>query len=83
VDGDLNALAAAAMVVVAIIALVATIRVTQIVVHALQRGRSARAILERRLAKGEIDTDQFLELESALRTSEPKAPPRPRRLLRL
>jgi uncharacterized membrane protein len=81
VEGDLNALAAAVLVVIAIVALVATIRVTQIVVHALQRGRSARAILERRLAKGEIDTDQFLELESALRSSEPKAAPR--RLRRL
>jgi uncharacterized membrane protein len=81
VEGDLNALAAAVLVVVAIIALVATIRVTQIVVHALQRGRSARAILERRLAKGEIDAEQFFELESALRSSEPKAAPR--RLMRL
>ena len=70
------------MVVVAIVALVAAIRVTQIVVFALQRGRSARAILERRLAKGEIDAEQFFELESALRSSEPKTPP-PRRLLRL
>ncbi len=58
------------------------IRVTQIVVHALQRGRSARAILERRLAKGQIDAEEFFELESALRSSEPKARP-PRRLLRL
>ena len=80
-EGDLNALAAAVLVVVSIIALVATIRVTQIVVHALQRGRSARAILERRLAKGEIDAEQFFELESALRSSEPKAAPR--RLRRL
>ena len=81
-DGDLNALAAAAMVLVAIVALVAAIRVTQIVVVALQRGRSARTILERRLAKGEIDADEFFELESALRSSEPKTAP-PRRLLRL
>jgi uncharacterized membrane protein len=82
VDGDFNALAAVAMVVVAVIALIAAIRVTQIVVQALQRGRSARAILERRLAKGQIDAEEFFELESALRSSEPKSRP-PRRLLRL
>ncbi len=81
-EGDLNALAAAAMVVIAIIAVVAAIRVTQIIVQAVQRGRSARAILERRLAKGQIDAEEFFELESALRSSEPKSPPR-RRLLRL
>jgi uncharacterized membrane protein len=82
VDGDINALAAVVMVVVAIVAVIAAIRVTQIVVQALQRGRSARAILERRLAKGQIDAEEFFELESALRSTEPKAPP-PRRLLRL
>ena len=81
-DGDLNALAAAAMVVAVLIAVVAVIRVTRIVVFALQRGRSARSILERRLAKGEIDADEFFELESALRSSEPSPAP-PRRLLRL
>ncbi len=30
-------------------------------------GESPRALLERRLAAGEIDTDEFLERESALR----------------
>lgn len=70
------------MVVLALIALVATVRVTQIVVSALQRGRSARDILERRLAKGEIGPEEFFELESALRSSEPSVQ-RPRRAIRL
>jgi uncharacterized membrane protein len=79
---DFDALTAVVTVVVSLFTLIGAIRITQIVVQALGRGRSARTILERRLARGEIDTEEFYELESALRSSEPARQRRPRRLLR-
>jgi uncharacterized membrane protein len=33
---------------------------------------SARAVLDRRLATGEIDTEEYYERESVLRSSEPR-----------
>lgn len=41
-------------------------------------GGSARALLDRRLAAGEIDVEEYFERESALRSAEPVTPP-PRR----
>lgn len=40
---------------------------------------SARALLDRRLAAGEIAIEEYYERESALRSAEPLAPPRRRR----
>jgi uncharacterized membrane protein len=42
-------------------------------------GSAARALLDRRLAMGEIDVEEYYERESALRSSRP--PPRRRRRL--
>ncbi len=39
----------------------------------------ARALLDRRLASGEIGLDEYYERESALRSAEPANPPRGRR----
>ncbi len=47
------------------------------------RGSSARALLDRRLAMGEIDVDEYYERESALRSAEPARPRRSRGRLRL
>jgi uncharacterized membrane protein len=41
-------------------------------------GGAARALLDRRLAAGEIDVEEYYERESALRSVEPVAPPRRR-----
>jgi uncharacterized membrane protein len=79
---DLNTAAAVAAVLVALITLYGTIRVTQIVVRAMEAGRSARTMLDRRLARGEITTEEYFELESALRSGAPVAPPRRRALKR-
>jgi len=80
---DLTTLVAFVVLAICLIALYATIRVTQMLVDGLQRGRSARRILERRLAKGQISPEEFFELESALRSSDAPRSARPRRLLRL
>ncbi len=77
----LDAVTAVVAVVLGFMTLVGVVWVTQIVVKAIERARSARAILERRLARGEISTEEFFELESALRSSEPRLA-RPRRLPR-
>jgi hypothetical protein len=42
-------------------------------------GSAVRTLLDRRLALGEIDVDEYYERESALRSSQP--PPRRRRRL--
>lgn len=42
-------------------------------------GSSARALLDRRLVAGEISPEQYFELDSAMRSTEP-APRRRRRL---
>ncbi len=42
-------------------------------------GHEGRALLDRRLAAGEISVDEYYERESALRSTEPAAPARPRR----
>ena len=78
---ELDPITAVVSVIVALITLVGVVWVTRIVVRAIEAGRSARAILERRLARGEIDPEEFFELESALRSSEPDRL-RQRRLLR-
>ena len=78
---DLDTVTAVVSVILGLMTLVGVVWVTQIVVKAIERARSARAILERRLARGEISPEEFFELESALRSSEPRLAP-PRRLLR-
>jgi hypothetical protein len=40
---------------------------------------SARAMLERRLAAGEIDVEEYYEREAALRSAQPSQPRRGRR----
>jgi uncharacterized membrane protein len=40
--------------------------------------RSARALLERRLAAGEIEVEEYYEREAALRSAEPVLPSRRR-----
>ncbi len=41
--------------------------------------RSARALLDRRLAAGEIGVEEYYEREAALRDGVPPSPPGPRR----
>jgi uncharacterized membrane protein len=80
--GDMDALAAVVMVLIALITLVGVVWVTQIVVRAIEASRSPRMLLDRRLARGEISTEEYYELESALRSSSPVRRPPPRRWLR-
>jgi uncharacterized membrane protein len=75
---DLSTLEGVVAVIIALITLVGVLGVTQIIVRALERARSPRALLGRRLARGEISAEEYFELESALRSGEPARPPRRR-----
>ncbi|HEV2074922.1 MAG TPA: hypothetical protein VGR10_01645 [Thermoleophilaceae bacterium] len=73
------------MVVVALIAVAGLLAVVYVGGRALRPSRdrqiedSARALLDRRLAAGEISSEEYYERESALRSAQPSRPARRRR----